>query len=281
MVRAAPGGPFSQERKVAPHILEQQMEYYGFNDPVYVQYFRALKQHLTLDFPPLTSHPGLSAGDIISESFPVSLELGLWAIIVALGIGVPTGVIAATRQNTLLDYTPMSMAMLGICLPTFVIGPVLALIFGVWFGWFRVSGWFNLEDRFLPALTLGLFYAAYIARLTRAGMLDVLGLDYIRTARAKGVSETSVVLKHALRGGVMPVISFLGPAIAGLISGSFVVEMIFQIPGLGRHFVQAALARDHSLVLSTVLFYATLIIAANLSVDVIQILLNPKLRKHS
>lgn len=279
MVRAAPGGPFSQERKVAPHIVERQMEYYGFNDPVLVQYFRALKQHLTLDLPPLTSHPGLTAGDIIMESFPVSLELGMWAMLIALGFGVPTGVIAAWRKNSAADYAPMSLAMLGICLPTFVIGPILALIFGVWLGWLRVSGWFSIEDRILPALTMGLFYAAYVARLTRAGMLETLGMDYIRTARAKGASETAVVLKHALRGGVMPVVSFLGPALAGLISGSFVVEMIFQVPGLGRHFIQAALSRDHSLVLSTVLFYGVLIIAANLAVDMAQVLLNPKLRR--
>ncbi|MDQ8187980.1 ABC transporter permease [Pelagicoccus sp. SDUM812002] len=279
MVRSAPGGPFSQERKVAPHIIEAQMEYYGFNDPVYVQYFRSLEQHLTFDFPPLTSYPGLTAGDIIGESFPVSLELGIWALLVALLFGIPTGVLAATKQNTAADYAPMSMAMLGICLPTFVIGPLLALFFGVWLGWFKVSGWFDLSDRILPALTLGLFYAAYVARLTRVGMLEVLGMDYVRTARAKGLPERIVVLKHALRGGVMPVVSFLGPALAGLVSGSFVVETIFQVPGLGRHFVQAALSRDHSLVLSTVLFYAALIILANVAVDAAQILLNPKLRK--
>jgi len=279
MVRAAPGGPFSQERKVAPHIIEAQMEYYGFNDPVYVQYFRSLKQHLTFDFPPLTSYPGLTAGEIISESFPVSLELGILALGFALIIGIPTGVLAASKKNSAIDYAPMSLAMLGICLPTFVIGPLLALLFGVWLGWLKVSGWFDFSDRILPALTLGLFYAAYVARLTRGGMLEVLSLDYVRTARAKGLPEYIVVLKHALRGGVMPVVSFLGPALAGLVSGSFVVETIFQVPGLGRHFVQAALSRDHSLVLSTVLFYATLIILANVAVDVAQILLNPKLRK--
>ena len=278
MVRAAPGGPFSQERKVAPHILEQQMEYFGFNDPLHIQFFRTLWQHATLELPPLTSHPGLTSGDIISDSFPVSLELGLFAMMVAIVIGLPLGVLAAAKQNSLLDYAPMSFAMIGICLPTFVIGPLLALLFGVWLGWLNVSGWFAWPDRILPALTLGLFYAAYIARLARGGMLEALSMDYVRTARAKGASELIVVLKHALRGGIMPVISFFGPALAGLISGSFVVETIFQVPGLGRHFIQAALSRDHSLILSTVLFYAALIIIANMIVDIIQVILNPRLR---
>ncbi len=278
MVRAAPGGPFSQERKVAPHILEQQMEYYGFNDPVYVQYFRTLWQHVTFEFPPLTSYPGLTSRDIIADTFPVSLELGLLAMIVALAIGLPIGILAAAKKNSILDYAPMSLAMVGICLPTFVIGPLLALVFGVWLGWLNISGWFSFSDRILPACTLGLFYAAYIARLTRGGMLETLNMDYVRSARAKGAPEFKVVIVHALRGGIMPVVSFFGPALAGLISGSFVVETIFQVPGLGRHFIQAALSRDHSLILSTVLFYAALIIVANMIVDIIQILLNPKLR---
>ena len=278
MVRAAPGGPFSQERKVAPHILEQQMEYYGFNDPLPVQFSRTLWQHITFEFPPLTSYPGLTSKDIIVDTFPVSLELGLFAMIVAMAIGLPIGILAAAKKNSILDYAPMSLAMVGICLPTFVIGPLLALVFGVWLGWLNISGWFSFSDRILPACTLGLFYAAYIARLTRGGMLETLNMDYIRSARAKGAPEFKVVIVHALRGGIMPVVSFFGPALAGLISGSFVVETIFQVPGLGRHFIQAALSRDHSLILSTVLFYAALIIVANMIVDIVQILLNPKLR---
>tara|TARA_B100000212_G_scaffold280965_2_gene220889 strand:- start:4552 stop:5469 length:918 start_codon:yes stop_codon:yes gene_type:complete len=278
MVLAAPGGPFTQERKVAPHILEQQMEYYGFNDPLPIQFFRTLWQHITFEFPPLTSYPGLTSKDIIVDTFPVSLELGLLAMIVALAIGLPVGILAAAKKNSILDYAPMSLAMVGICLPTFVIGPLLSLVFGVWLGWLNISGWFSFADRILPACTLGLFYAAYIARLTRGGMLETLNMDYIRSARAKGAPEFKVVIVHALRGGIMPVVSFFGPALAGLISGSFVVETIFQVPGLGRHFIQAALSRDHSLILSTVLFYAALIIVANMIVDIVQILLNPKLR---
>lgn len=279
MVRLAPGGPFSDERKIAPHILEQQNEYYGFNDPLIVQYFNTLKQHLTLDLPPLTSHPGLTSADVISEAFPVSLELGIYSMVIALLIGLPVGIIAAAKKDTFLDVGPMSVSMLGICMPTFVIGPLLAIVFGIWLKWTSVSGWEYPEDKILPALTLGLFYAAYIARLTRGSMLEVINSDYIRTARAKGVSEVRTILVHALRGGIMPVVSFLGPTLAGLVTGSFVVESIFQIPGIGRHFIFAAVNRDHSLILSTVLLYATLIMLANLLVDILQVLLDPKLRQ--
>lgn len=278
MTRMAPGNPFSSERRVPQHILERQMEYYGFNDPLPVQFGSLLWKHVTLDLPPLTSHIGLTAGDIISESFPVSLELAFWSILIAIALGIPAGALAAARKNTWLDYLPMSFSMVGICIPTFVIGPLLALVFGIHLQWTSAGGWEYANDRILPSLTLGFFYAAYIARLTRGGMLEILNADYIRTARAKGASEWRVVVVHALRGGILPVISYLGPTIAGLVTGSFVIETIFQVPGLGRHFVQAAINRDHSLILSTVLFYATLILVANLIVDLVQTLLNPKLR---
>jgi oligopeptide transport system permease protein len=172
----------------------------------------------------------------------------------------------------------MSIAMVGICLPTFVLGPILILLFSAKLGWFSPMGWYSWSDIVLPSLTLGLFYAAYIARLTRAGMLETLNQDYVRTARAKGASPSRVVLKHALRGGLLPVVTFLGPAFAGLISGSFIIETIFFIPGLGRFFVTAAFNRDYTMVLGTVLFYATLIILLNLLVDVIQAALDPKSR---
>ncbi|MCH6257806.1 ABC transporter permease [Puniceicoccaceae bacterium K14] len=279
MIRLAPGGPFSDERKIAEHILEQQKEYYGYNDPIITQYFRTLGQHITLDLPPLTSHPGLTAADIITESFPTSLELGLYSIIIALLIGIPAGVLAAAKKNSWLDHIPMSLSMVGICMPTFVIGPLLAIVFGIWLNWTSVSGWEYPRDKALPSLTLGLFYAAYVARLTRGSMLEVINSDFIRTARAKGVSEVRTILVHALRGGIMPVISFLGPTLAGLVTGSFVVESIFQIPGIGRHFILAAVNRDHSLILSTVLLYAALIMLANLLVDILQVALDPKLRQ--
>lgn len=278
MIKATPGSPFDDERKVPPSVLEKQMAYYGYGDSLPVQYWNLLYRHLTLDFPPIASVPGLTSGDIIREHFLTSIELGLLGMGFALMIGIPAGVLAAWRKNTAFDYVPMSLSMTGICLPTFVIGPILALVFAQELRWTPVSGWFGIEYRILPALTLGLFYAAYIARMTRGGMLEVLGLDYIRTARAKGLTEAVVVFKHALRGGIMPVVSFFGPALAGVISGSFVVETIFQVPGLGRHFVQAALNRDHSLIVTTVFFYAILIIVANIIVDIIHVYLNPKLR---
>ncbi|MBN2069402.1 MAG: ABC transporter permease [Opitutales bacterium] len=278
MVRAAPGGPFSQERKVSQQILEKMNEHYGLNDPVYVQFFNYLKHALQGDLGYSYKHEGRTVNEMIAESFPVSLKLGALSLLFAVGVGIPAGVLGAVKKNTFWDYSAMSVALMGICLPTFVVGPLISLIFGLWLGWFNVSGWFESGDVVLPSITLGLAYAAYIARLTRGGMLDVLNQDYIRTARAKGLSPSAIVWKHALKGGLLPVVSFMGPALAGLISGSFVVETIFQIPGLGRHFVNAALSRDYTMVLGTVLFYAVMIIIANLVVDILQVVLNPRLK---
>lgn len=277
MVRLAPGDPFSQERKMPDHIKAKLMEHYGLDQPVLVQYRNYLVGILRGDLGPSFTETR-SVNQIIGSTFPVSIELGTWALLIALGLGLPVGVLAAVFRNTLLDYVPMSIAMIGICLPTFVLGPIMALVFGVWLGWFNVSGWFVPADRVLPALTIGLVYAAIIARITRGGMLEVLSQDFIRTAMAKGVPFTRIVFFHTLKGGLLPVISFLGPALAGIISGSFVVETIFQIPGMGREFVSSAFDRDYTLVLGTVIVYATLITLANLLVDVVQVVLNPRLR---
>ncbi|HEY8932385.1 MAG TPA: ABC transporter permease subunit, partial [Rariglobus sp.] len=184
----------------------------------------------------------------------------------------------AVKRNTWIDYVASAFAMIGICVPTFVLGPLLVLVFAIHFGWFNASGWYGWQDRILPSLTLGIVYAAAVARLTRGGMLEVLNQDYIRTARAKGASETRVIFRHALRGGLLPVVSYLGPAIAGILTGSFVIETIFQIPGLGREFVNSAFNRDYTLVLGTVILYAVLIVALNLVVDIVQVWLNPKLK---
>ena len=207
---------------------------------------------------------------------------------IALGIGIMFGVIASLRPNSYIDYIPSSLAMIGICLPTFVMGPILIYIFSLKLKWLPATGWggfdgdvFFASDMILPSLTLGLFYAAYISRLTRGGMLDILTQDYIRTAKAKGASAPRVLMKHALRGGLLPVISFMGPAVAGLIAGSFVIETIFNIPGLGQDFVKSAFNRDYTLVLGVVMFYATLIIVLNLIVDILQVTLNPKLKFES
>jgi oligopeptide transport system permease protein len=205
--------------------------------------------------------------------------LGLFSLLIALVLGLPAGILAALRKNSVFDYCLMTTAMLGICLPTFVMGPFLILLFSSWLGWLPPLGWYSFADMILPSLTLGLFYGAYIARLTRAGMLETLNQDYIRTAHAKGASPIRVVLRHAIKGGLLPVVTFLGPAFAGLISGSFIIESIFFIPGLGRFFVTAAFNRDYTMVLGTVLFYACLIIVLNLVVDLIQASLDPKSRE--
>jgi oligopeptide transport system permease protein len=214
----------------------------------------------------------------IGAAFPVSLELGCYALAIALTIGLIAGIIASSKPNSLTDYVPMSLSMVGICVPTFVMGPLLILIFGLALHLFNASGWDTPRDKVLPAITLGFYYAAYVARLTRGGMLEILSQDFIRTARAKGASSTRILFRHALKGGILPVISFLGPAAAGLITGSFIVETIFDIPGLGRFFITSVFNLDYSLILGTVLFYATLVILFNLLVDVVQVLLNPKLR---
>lgn len=302
MARLAPGGPFDDERNVSQAIKDAMEAQYGLNDPLPIQYLRYLrdaapkrfmphrlltgrgldlKAAFGMDFGPSFSSPGNTVNQIMADKIPVSLELGAWALLFALCLGIPVGMLAAFKQNHPLDYVPMTGAMIGICLPTFVVGPLLVLIFGIHLQWFDVFGWNHPRDRVLPALTLGLAYAAYIARLTRGGMLEILSQDFIRTARAKGVSEPRVVLRHAIKGGLAPVVSYLGPAFAGLLSGSFVVENIFTIPGLGRAFVESALNRDYTLVMGTVIFYATLLILMNLIVDCLQVLLNPKLKFES
>ena len=278
MIRLAPGGPFDSERRVTPEVQRNLNAYYGYDKPLYVQYGRYMAKLAHGDLGPSTKNASHTVNELIGESFPISLELGCYAIAIAMLIGITAGIVASLRPNTATDYLPMSLAMAGICLPTFVLGPLLVLVFALWLKWFNPSGWYEPADRVLPALTLGIFYAAYLARLTRGGMLEILSQDYIRTARAKGAGEWRVILKHALRGGLLPVVSFLGPALAGIISGSFVVETIFQIPGIGRSFITSALNRDHSMIMGTVIFFAVLIIAFNLLVDVLQVFLNPRLR---
>jgi oligopeptide transport system permease protein len=278
MVRLAPGGPFTTEKSIPPEIQKKLEAFYGLNKPLFQQYLDYMGNLLKGDLGPSFKYATWSVNELIWSAFPVSLELGCYGLAIALALGLSAGVIASLRQNSVLDHASMSLAMVGICVPTFVTGPLLILLFGLALGWFNASGWDSARDRVLPALTLGAYYAAYIARLGRGGMLEILNQDFSRTARAKGASPWRVILKHALRGGLLPVVSFLGPAVAGIITGSFVVETIFQVPGLGRFFVTAAFNRDYTMVLGTVLFYAVLIILLNLVVDVVQVWLNPKLR---
>ncbi len=278
MIRFVPGGPFTSEKAVSPEIKANLEAHYGLDKPLYQQYFDYLGSLLQGDFGPSFKYPNRTVNEIIWDKLPVSLELGLTSLVVALILGITLGVVAAIKRNTWMDYFSSSIAMTGICIPTFVLGPLLVLVFAIHLGWFNASGWYTSYDRVLPAATLGLVYSAYVARLTRGGMLEILNQDYIRTARAKGASEFRVIFRHALRGGLLPVVSFLGPAIAGILTGSFVIETIFQIPGLGREFVNSAFNRDYTLVLGTVILYASLIIFLNLVVDVVQVWLNPKLK---
>lgn len=282
MVRAAPGGPFDEERAVPPEVTKQLNARYNLDAPVWQQYSDYLLNLLRGDFGPSFKFPSRSVDEMIAAGFPITFELSMYAIIFALLIGVVAGVIASLRANTLQDYVPMSAAMVGICLPSFVLGPLLLLAFGIWLDWLPVSGWgYTPGDKILPSITLGSSYAAYIARITRGSMLEVLSQDYIRTARAKGLSTFRIVTVHALRGGITPVISFLGPAMAGLLAGSFVVETIFQIPGLGRFYVQAAFNRDYTMILGCTIFFAVLIIIFNLLSDIVLVWLNPRLRQDS
>jgi oligopeptide transport system permease protein len=278
MVRFVPGGPFTGEKAIPPEIMRNLEAHYGLDQPLWKQYLTYLGSIARGDLGPSFKYPNRTVNEIIGAKLPVSLELGGLALGVALVLGLTLGVLAAVRRNSWLDYTASSVGLLGICVPTFVLGPILVLIFAIHLGQFNASGWDEPADRVLPALTLGFVYAAYIMRLTRGGMLEVLNQDFIRTARAKGASEGRIIFRHALRGGLLPVIAFLGPGIAGILTGSFVIETIFQIPGLGREFVNSAFNRDYTLVLGTVILYATLIVVCNLVVDVVQVWLNPRLK---
>tara|TARA_B100000902_G_scaffold226682_1_gene215290 strand:+ start:902 stop:1819 length:918 start_codon:yes stop_codon:yes gene_type:complete len=279
MVHSAPGGPFDEEKAVSPEVLIKLNEKYNLDQPLTAQYFDYLSGILVGDFGPSFRYPGRSVTELISIGLPVTFELALYSILFALAVGLLAGILGALKPNTPLDYIPMSTAMIGICIPSIILGPSLILIFGIWLEWVPVSGWGYMPgDKLLPTLTLGTAYAAYCARLTRGGMLEILNQDFIRTARAKGLSETRVVIVHALRGGLTPVIAFLGPAMAGLLAGSFVVETIFGIPGLGRFYVEAAFNRDYTMILGSSIFFSFLIIFFNLISDLVAAALNPRLR---
>jgi oligopeptide transport system permease protein len=284
MTKVVPGGPFSAERQATPEVIAQLNAYYGLDKPMWQQYMGYLSKVVRLDFGPSYTYQSESVSEVIGRAFPISLQIGTLAFFIALLIGVTAGVVAAVNKNKWLDYLPMSVSMLGICLPTFVLGPILALLFGLGLKLAPVSGWYGLNyvplhPMVMPAVTLGLFYAAYIARLTRGGMLEILNQDFIRTARAKGVPEHEIIFKHAMRGGLLPVVAFLGPCFAGLISGSFVVEKVFNVPGLGQEFIKSVFNRDYPLILGTVLFFGALIVIFNLVSDVAQLLLDPRSRK--
>ncbi len=277
IMRLAPGGPFLSEKAIPAEIQANLLAKYGLDQPLWVQYGRYLRNLLRFDLGPSYKYPDRSVNQIIREGFPVSLELGLAALIFALLVGIPVGVVSAVKHRGFADHLTMGMVLIGISVPSFVLGPLLIFTFSLTLYWFPPGMWGSLRQMVLPSITLGMIYAVYIARLTRAEMIEGLHQDYIRTARAKGMGEFRVLWKHALNGAMLPVVSFLGPAIADMVTGSIVVERIFAIPGLGRFFVDSAFSRDYTTVMGTVLFYAVLLILANLVVDVVYKFMDPRI----
>jgi oligopeptide transport system permease protein len=284
LVRALPYGPFQDERAVPDHVREQLERIHGYDKPLWVQYGLRLGNIARGELgTSLKVMEGRGVGEILAQAFPVSLALGLVAMLLAVPTGVAAGVLAAVYRNRAADHLVMAVALLGICLPNFVTGPILAEFFGRHLSWLPVSGWEPRDVSFmiLPAITLGLGSAAYLSRLTRAGMVEVLHQDFIRTARAKGQKGAVIVLRHALRGGLIPPVAYLGPAFAATVSGSVVVESIFQVPGIGRLFIKAIETSDEALIMGPVLLYGSLIVIANFLADLIQLWLNPRLRPQS
>ncbi|NOY17456.1 MAG: oligopeptide ABC transporter permease OppB [Gammaproteobacteria bacterium] len=280
MMRAAPGGPFDTEKTLAPEIQANLDKKYHLDEPLIKQYGRYLFDLAQGDFGPSFQYKDYSVNELIATGFPVSLRLGGTAIILAFFIGSLLGTIAALRQNTAIDYSVMATAMTGISIPNFVLAPLMILLFAVNLKWLPAGGWNDgaFKNTILPIIALTLPYVAYISRLMRSSMIEVLRSNPIRTARAKGLPEHTVILRHAMKPALLPVISFLGPATAGILTGSVVIEQIFGIPGLGRYFVQGALNRDYTLVMGVVVFYGILIIFFNIIVDVVYALLDPKVR---
>jgi oligopeptide transport system permease protein len=281
LIRLAPGNFYINEKAVPPAIEKNIREKYGLDKPWYEQYGRTIWNIVRhFDFGTSLKYEGQTVKSIIARSLPVSATVGILAYLLALVVGITAGSIAALKPNSKRDYASMALAMLGISIPNFVLGPILILVFSLTLYWFPPSRWNGFPSRnvVLPVLTLSALYMAYIARLTRAGMLEVLRSDYIRTARAKGLSETQVVIRHALRGGLMPVVSYTGPALAFLVTGTVVVERLFVLPGLGSYFIQASLNRDEPLILGIVAFVAIMLLMMNLLVDIAYAYLDPRIR---
>jgi oligopeptide transport system permease protein len=281
MMRIAPGGPFDQDRALPPEIEKNVLAAYNLDQPLLLQYRDYLLGVAQGDFGPSFKYRDFTVAELLITGFPASLKVGGLAILLAITAGISLGTIAALRQNSGLDHAVMATAMTGITIPNFVMAPLLTLIFGVYLSWLPVAGWNGGAPRnlILPVIALALPQIAYIARLTRGSMIEVLHANYIRTARAKGLRERLVVVRHALRGALLPVVSYLGPATAQLVTGSVVIETIFGIPGIGRYFVQGALNRDYTLVMGTVITYGALIILLNLVVDLLYGLLDPKVKQ--
>ena len=278
IMRLVPGGPFDQEKKLPPEILANIEAKYHLDQSVGVQYLFYLKQLVHGDMGPSYKYIGRDVTDIILDTFPVSITLGLLAMLIVVGIGVPVGVWSAYRQNSIVDQVFMFFATLGISIPSFVLGTILVWVMSNKLQWLPPALWEGPRYMILPAIALGAPFTGYVARLIRSTVLEVLASDYIRTARAKGLTETTILLKHTLKNSIFPVISVLGPLTAGLVTGSFVIEFIFSIPGMGSFFITAVTNRDYPLIMGVTLVYAVLIVVANIFVDMIYMWLDPRVR---
>jgi oligopeptide transport system permease protein len=278
IIRLAPGGPFDDEQGTSPAIKANLDAAYGLDQPILTQYARYLNGLMHGDFGPSFKFRDTQVTELIAQGLPVSLTLGLSAILLSILIGVPLGTFAALRRNTGVDHGMRAIAALGVALPSFVVGPVLALVFGIYLNWLPVAGWGEARYLVLPVITLALPVIAYVARLTRASFIEVMRANFIRTARAKGLSERRIVLRHGLRPALMPVVSYLGPATAFIVTGSLVVETVFGLPGTGRYLVQGAINRDYTLVMGMIIVYGALTLICNLIADLIYGWLDPRVR---
>lgn len=280
LIRIAPGGPFDDDKTLPAEVQANLDAKYNLDQPLITQYFMYLGSVARGDLGPSFQYSDYTVNELIAEGFPVSIRLGGTALIMALLFGVAIGTIAAWRQNSRLDYALMGSAMTGIAIPNFVLAPILILLFAVYFGWLPAGGWGSgqLRNMVLPVIALALPYMAYVARLTRGSMVETLRSDFVRTARAKGLPEWKILGKHSLKVALLPVVSYLGPAAAAIITGSVVIEQIFGLPGMGRYFVQGALNRDYTLVMGVVIVIGVLIVVFNLIVDIIYALIDPRIR---
>ena len=278
LMRAAPGGPFSGEKKLPPEIEKNLNEYYGLDRPWYSQYADYLGSVARWDFGPSFKYKGQTVNDMINNGFPVSFYLGMEAIIFAVVFGILLGIIAALNHNKWKDYTAMVIAVLGISVPSFIMASLLQYIFAIKLHWLPVARWESFEHTILPALALGATPMAFIARLTRSSMLEVLANDYIRTAKAKGLSQLVITVKHAIRNALLPVVTYLGPLSAGILTGSFIIEKIFGIPGLGSHFVLSISNRDYTVIMGVTVFYSIILLTCILLVDIAYGFIDPRIK---
>jgi oligopeptide transport system permease protein len=278
LMQLAPGSPFASERELPPAIEEQLNAKYGLDNPWYIQYKDYLFDTLTFDFGESMKYKGRSTNDIISESFPVSLALGVEAMILAIGLGILLGVVSALYHNKLPDYISTIIAILGISVPSFILAGLLQYYLSFKAGWFPVSGWKGFAYTILPAIAIAVTHAGFIAKLTRSSMLEQNSSEYVKLARAKGLGKWTIVFKHSLRNALLPVVTYLGPLFAGVITGSFVIEQIFAVPGLGRHFVTSITNRDYTVIMGTTVFYSLILLFAVLLVDILYSVIDPRIK---